>query len=638
EAYAHQDIPFEMLVEKLQPSRSLSHSPLFQVMFILQNNETAELVLPDLEISFLETDYPIAKFDLTLTVAEQNGRLQCCWEYAADLFAGETIVRMAGHFEALLNAIVNDPQQAVGRLTMLTGPDILQLQAWNNTATDYPTEQSVVALFERQVEATPDNIAVVFEDRSLSYRQLNDKANQLAHYLLSLKTAEGTTTLTGKPLIAIAVERSPDMIVGLLAILKAGGAYLPIDPAYPTARIRYVLDDSEAALLLTQSHTKAQLDNLEHNCAALCLDEMDIAGRPRENPAIPRQADDLAYVIYTSGSTGNPKGVMIEHHNLANFLLDMQQRTGITAADKLLAVTTLSFDIAALEIYLPLISGSLLHLANKATASDALNLQQHLLKHRISYMQATPATWQLLKASAWQTENPLTLLCGGEALSAELANYLLANSHNLWNVYGPTETTIWSSAHSIKTNLTDTPPIGQPIANTRIYILDGGHQIQPPGIPGELCIAGQGLARGYLNRPELTAEKFIEVELFGTIERIYKTGDLARWLPDGNLAYLGRIDRQIKLRGFRIELGEIEAVLCQYPDVKEAVANLYEADRNKRIVAYLTTDNNSLSSEELRTWLKARLPDYMVPSHFVVLDSLPLTPNGKIDRKALPAP
>jgi len=320
--------------------------------------------------------------------------------------------------------------------------------------------------------------------------------------------------------------------------------------------------------------------------------------------------------------------VMVEHHNLSNFLLDMQQRTFITASDKLLAVTTLSFDIAALELYLPLISGSFLYLAARETASDGFALQQLMRDNNISFMQATPATWQLLKQSDWIATAPLNILCGGEAFSPELANYLLENGHRLWNVYGPTETTVWSSAYSIQTLLNAYPLIGQPIANTRIYILDAQLRPLPPGIPGELCIAGRGLARGYLNRPELTAEKFIEIELFGKTERIYKTGDLARWL-----------DHQIKLRGFRIELGEIEAALTQHEAVKEAVVTVYEADDNKRLVAYLTTDSPTNDwIAQLKQHLKARLPDYMVPSHFTVLDKLPLTPNGKIDRNALPAP
>ncbi|MCP5096777.1 MAG: AMP-binding protein, partial [Chloroflexi bacterium] len=356
-----------------------------------------------------------------------------------------------------------------------------QLHTWNETTTDFPKNHTIVDLFEQHVATTPDNIAVVFEAHQLTYQELNRQANQLAHYLQSLG-------VTPEVLVGMCVERSIEMVIGVLGILKAGGAYVPIDPSYPPARITYMLEDSATPLLLTQRHLKKPLCELKPECVVVCLDEVDFAVQETENLVINRGAEDLAYVMYTSGSTGLPKGVMVAHHNLSNFLQDMQHRTGIIPSDKLLAVTTLSFDIAALELYLPLISGSLIYLATRETASDGVALQQ-LMRHNISFMQATPATWQLLQQSAWQAETPLNILCGGEALSPELANYLLENSNHLWNVYGPTETTVWSSVYPISTVLDTNPLIGQPIANTRIYILDAVHQPQPLGIPGELCIA-----------------------------------------------------------------------------------------------------------------------------------------------------
>ena len=658
EAYAHQDIPFEMLVERLQPARSLSHSPLFQVMFVLQNSASAQLAPPGLEVSAIQADYPVAKFDLTLNITEHQGRFHCIWEYATGLFERGTVERMARHYEMLLASITDDPRQAVGHFQLLTEQEIHQLQAWNDTATNYPHDQTIISLFERQVQQTPGHIALVFEGQSLTYAELNAQANRVAHYLLGLKTRDGKALLTGNPLIAIAIERSLEMVVGLLGILKAGGAYVPVDPNYPESRIQHMLEDSAAPVLLTQSHLKSQLpsDGLQHHHTVLCLDEMDLIGQPTENPPTRSNPKDLAYVIYTSGSTGKPKGVMIGHGNLSNLLQDMRQRIVMTVNDKLLAVTTLCFDIAALELYLPLISGGLVHLATKADVGDGLALQRYLLNHNISFMQATPATWQLLQHSGWQADCRLNILCGGEALPMDLANYLLESSNRVWNVYGPTETTIWSSACLLDAPLHSTPLIGQPIANTRIHILDAQHQPQPPGIVGELCIAGAGLARGYLNRPELTGEKFIELEIFGKPERIYKTGDLARWMPDGTLEYLGRIDQQVKLRGFRIELGEIEAMLAQHESIKESVVSLYQADGNPRLVAYIVVSGHwradgekktvtdvkatllSTIHYQLSTHLKSRLPDYMVPSAFVMLDRLPLTPNGKVDRKALPAP
>jgi amino acid adenylation domain-containing protein len=646
DAYAHQDIPFEMLVEKLQPTRSLSHSPLFQVMFVLQNNESAELALPDLEVSFLEAEYPIAKFDLTLHVAEQDGQLHCYWEYATDLFAGGTIKRMAEHFEALLNAIVDNPERAIGLLPLLTEQETLQLQAWNDTATGYPKDQTIISLFEQQVEARPEAQAAVFDDESLSYRQLNEKANQLAHYLLGLKTETGAPLLTDNPLIAIAVERSLDMIIGLLGILKAGGAYLPVDPDYPAIRIRHMLTDSQAPLLLTQSRLQDRLPpaELEHDCVVLCLDELDVAGQPTENPPIQSGPEDLAYVMYTSGSTGMPKGVCIANTAVIR-LVKNTNYIQINADDCIAQASNVSFDAATFEIWGSLLNGAQLVGIPKDMLLSPHKLTEHLQSHRINILFVTTALFnQIAQTKPDCFENLKYLLFGGEQADPNAVNTVLSKHppEQLLNGYGPTESTTFASWYLAnreqKPNNINTIPIGKPVGNTEIFILNPQHQPQPPNIPGELCIAGAGLARGYLNRPELTAEKFIDVELFGKQTRIYKTGDLARWLPDGNLEFLGRIDQQIKLRGFRIELGEIEAVLCQYPDVKEAVANLYEADGDKRIVAYLTTDNDRFDTDELRGWLKARLPDYMVPSHFLCLDALPLTPNGKIDRKALPKP
>jgi amino acid adenylation domain-containing protein len=637
DAYAHQDIPFEMLVETLQPARSLSHSPLFQVMFVLQNNETAPLALPGLDITALDTEYPVAKFDLTLHVDEQDGQLQCSWEYATNLFEGETIKRMAGYLEILLNAIVDNPQQAIGQLPLLTEQETRQLQAWNDTATDYPKDRILVGLFEQQAAATPDNLAVVFEGQSLSYRQLNEKANQLAHHLLGLKTETGAALLTGNPLIAIAIERSPEMVVGLLAILKVGGAYVPVDPGYPASRIRHMLEDSQAPLLLTQSRLLGQLSpaELQHGCMTLCLDELDVNGQSAENPAARSGPEDLAYVIYTSGSTGMPKGVMIEHKNLVNLCTWHIGAFAVEPSDKATLLANSAFDASVWELWPYLAAGACVMPAN-LEALLAKGIWQTLDENNITVsFLPTPI---INNASDYPASNVTTLrllLTGGDALH----QYPNSLPCPLINNYGPTETTVVATSTIV---MPDGPiSIGQAIANTRIYILDDQHQPQAPGIPGELCIAGAGLARGYLNRPELTAEKFIEVELFGITERIYKTGDLARRLPDGNLEFLGRIDRQIKLRGFRIELGEIESVLCQYPDVKEAVANLYEGDGNQRIVAYLTQDRESPKDgliTELRSWLRTRLPEHMIPASFSLLDTLPLTPNGKIDRKNLPAP
>ncbi|MEH1944122.1 MAG: amino acid adenylation domain-containing protein [Nostoc sp.] len=610
DAYANQDIPFEYLVEQLQPERSLSHNPLFQVMMVMQNAAGAgvNVSLPGLDIQYLEQSFPFAKFDLLLDLCERDEQLHCMWEYATDLFAASTIKRMAGHFEVLLTAITQNPQQPIHQLPIITPAESQQLQIWNKTDADYPKHLCIHELFAAQVEKTPNNIAVVFEKQKLTYQQLNQKVNQLAHYLIQNYQIQPNT------LIGICVERSLEMIIGLLAILKAGGAYVPIDPSYPQERIHLMLEDSNTAVLLTTKFQKKQLplETLKNFCKLVFLDEQIWTEQPTNNPQLNTNPDDLAYVIYTSGSTGRPKGVAICHSSLTNFLYSMKEKPGITASDTLLAITTISFDIAALEIYLPLIVGAKIILVSREIASDGLQLAEQLVNTATTFMQATPATWRMLLAAGWKSSTQLKICCGGEALTWELAHQLLERCSELWNLYGPTETTIWSDIYSVNTFEQDKNfqgsvlSIGKAIANTRIYILDNYNQPLPPGIPGELCIAGAGLAQGYLNRPDLTAEKFITLELFGKTERIYKTGDLARWLPDGNLQYLGRIDRQVKLRGFRIELGEIEASLLKHPKIQEAVVLVREeSESDRRLLAYIIpaqTEDNYLQGEQVELW------------------------------------
>jgi len=579
--------------------------------------------------------------------------------YSLGFFDAAEVKALQGRFVGILAAALRNGDAAIQALPVMTEAEALQLQAWNDTATDYPKDQTLVDLFEAQVERTPDTIAVVFEDQSLTYRQLNAKANRLAHHLLNLAKPDGQPLLTNNPLIAIAVERSLDMIIGLLAILKAGGAYVPIDPSYPASRIRYMLDDSQAPLLLTQSHLTVllSLDGLEHDCVELCLDATDVADQPGENLPARSTAEDLAYVIYTSGSTGKPKGVMVENNGLVNLALAQIKAFEIDATSRILQFASFSFDASASEISTALLNGARLTLIAKETLLDTAQFSALLVGQQITHVTLPPSFLNNLSEQAFSDLK--TLVVAGEACPVEMMKRWSQNLHFI-NAYGPTENTVCASAAVCFPGM-DAVSIGKPIANTRIYILNAQHQLQPLGIPGELCIAGAGLARGYLNRPELTAEKFIEVELFDKTERIYKTGDLARWLPDGNLEFLGRIDHQVKLRGFRIELGEIEAVLGQFEHVKEAAVSLYEADGNKRLVAYIVvsgqwlvasgqkegldihvtssmvTDHWQLTTA-LATFLKAKLPDYMIPASFMILDSLPLTPNGKLDRKALPAP
>jgi len=637
EAYAHQDAPFEKLVEALQPPRDLSAAPFFQVLVIYQNVPLQDSTLPGLSMQPLTSHNGTAKFDLTLTLAESPEGLFCSFEYNTDLFDAATIKRMAGHFECLLQSLVANPGQRLSELQLLPEPERRQMLVdWNATQKEYPREKCFHHLFEAQAERTPEAVAVIFENQQLTYRELNRRANQLAHHL-SQNFGIGPDVLVG-----ICTERSLEMVVGLLGILKAGAAYVPLDPAYPPERLAMVLEDAKVPVLLTQ---KLAIDHYQLsiiNCQLLCLDTEweTITQSSDTNPVVEIAPENLAYAIYTSGSTGKPKGVAIPHRALINFLNAMRTAPGLAAHEVLLAVTTLSFDIAGLEIYLPLTVGGRVVIANRETAADGRRLMTALDNYGATVMQATPATWRMLIESGWPGRRHFKILCGGEAMPRELANQLLERRAELWNMYGPTETTIWSTVDKIE-NKNGTLSIGRPIDNTRIYLSDRHGQIVPVGVHGQLHIGGDGLARGYLNRPELTAEKFIPAAGSGTPgARIYNTGDRARYLHDGKIDCLGRSDHQVKIHGFRIELGEIEAVLAQHVAIAQSVVVAREDEPNqKRLVAYVTSKTESVpTTSELREFLLTKLPDYMIPSVFVNLPALPLTPNGKIDRRALPAP
>ena len=664
EAQKHQDYPFSLLAEQLEQQRDPSRPPLCQVSFTWQRQrwcEATENSLHSREQVLEMQPYLLghqrgADFDLNLMVMEAQGELQLCWQYNTDLFDLSTIERMTGHFVTLLEGIVANAEQQISQLPLLSEVEQQQLLVkWNDTQVDYPQDKCIHQLFEEQVERTPDAVAVVFEHQQLTYEQLNCRANQLAHYLQSVGVGENV-------LVGLCVERSLEMVVGLLGILKAGGAYVPLDPEYPQDRLRFILEDAQVSVLLTQQHLVEKLPECQAQLVSLDTNWQFISQLPQGNPITNAQASNLAYVIYTSGSTGQPKGVQISHTAVSNFLFAMQQRPGITKQDTLLAITTISFDIAALEIFLPISVGACLVIARRDVTIDGRELFDLLVKSKATIMQATPATWRLLLDSNYQFSD-LKILCGGEALPWDLVSKLLARSASLWNLYGPTEATIWSSLCQLESS-ESLISIGRPISNTQIYILDQNLQPVPVGVPGELHIGGAGLARGYLNRPELTQEKFIPnpfartkgagqqgsrgtgAEILPNPQlpvprpRLYKTGDLARYLPDGNIEYLGRIDNQVKIRGFRIELGEIEAVLSQYPHVQASCAIAREdIPGDKRLVAYIVPQKEqTLTVSVLRSFLKEKLPEYMVPSAIVILKALPLTSNGKLDRRALPAP
>ena len=643
DAQKHQDYPFSQLAEQLQPQRDPSRSPLCQVSFTWQRQrwcESTENLLHSREQVLEIEPYLLghqrgADSDMNLMVMEAQGVLQLCWQYNTDLFEACTITRMAGHFVNLLEGIVANPEERIWQLPLLTEIEQQQLLVeWNNTQTDYLQDKCIHQLFEEQVERTPDAVAVVFENQQLTYHQLNCRANQLAHYLRSLGV--GADVLVG-----ICVERSLEMVVGLLGILKAGGAYVPLDPDYPQDRLTFMLEDAQAPVLLTQASLVEAIPH--HKAQVVCLDtdwQANIYGTDsQENLYSELTTDNLAYIIYTSGSTGKPKGVQIPHSALSNFLYSMRQTPGLTEENTLLAVTTYSFDIAALELFLPIIVGARLVIASREIALDGTQLSAKLIDSKATVMQATPATWQLLITAGWSGNEQLKILCGGEALPAHLASQLLHRCASLWNMYGPTETTIWSAASQIKTD-GKIVPISQAIANTQLYILDQYSQLVPVGVAGELHIGGEGLARGYFNRPDLTAEKFIPNPFSKKATRLYKTGDLARYFPNGEIEYIGRIDNQVKLRGFRIELGEIETLIIQHAAVRETVVVVRnDSTDSQRLVAYVVLNfEQMLTISELRGFLESKLPNYMMPAAFVTLEALPLTPNGKVDRRALPAP
>lgn len=488
-------------------------------------------------------------------------------------------------------------------------------------------------LFESQVKKRPDAIAIACEDTSLTYAELNGRANQLAHRLKSQGVGP-------ESLVAICLERSLDAVVAILAILKAGGAYVPLDPAYPTERISYVLSDSCCRWVITDQEGIGHIPSGNIQVLTLDSDREHLAELSNANLGPIATPGNLAYVIYTSGSTGKPKGVQVEHRNVVNFLRSMQREPGIDEHDVVAAVTTLCFDIAGLEMHLPLATGARIAIVSREEAIDGTKLRACIEQQQVTLMQATPATWRLLLQAGWPGDKNLTVLCGGEAFPGDLASELIPRCKSLWNMYGPTETTIWSAVYPVAKSQANIP-IGKPIANTHFHIVDESMHAVPFGDAGELLIGGDGVARGYLNRPELTAEKFVADPFCGEgTGRLYKTGDLAQCLPDGSVAYLGRLDHQVKIRGYRIELGEIEFVLATHPAVKQCVVAAREdPPSEKRLVAYVVpAQREKLQAAGIRNFLQQKLPEYMVPAAFVVLDAMPLTPNGKVDRKALPAP
>ena len=638
-AYEHQDVPFEKLVEQLKPERNLSHSPLFQVVFALQNAPAAPLKLEGLTATALAVDNGTAKFDLTLSLQEEAGELKGWFEYNTDLFDAATTRRMLWHFENLLRAIVANPEQPLSELPVLTHDERQQLlQEWNDTRRRYPKDSTVQGLFEAQVERTPDAVAAVFNEQQMTYTELNRDANRLGHYLQTLGVGPGT-------FVGVCVERSLSMIVALLGILKAGSAYVPLDPAYPKERLAFMLEDTQTPVLLTEQRLLSALP--KHEMKIVCLDRDRDRIRRESEANLPGRttAEDLAYVMYTSGSTGRPKGVEVPHRGIAR-LISGSEYALFGAQEVFLQLAPMSFDASTFEIW-----GALLHggrcVLFPGDVPTVQELDAVLHRHSVTTLWLTASLFNAVVDQApGALSNIRQLLTGGEALSVPHVRraQALLPALEITNGYGPTESTTFACCYRIPKPFEVTRssvPIGRPIANTKVYILDKHLHPVPVGVRGELHIGGDGLARGYLNETDLTAQKFIADPFnLNSGARLYKTGDLARYLPDGNIEFLGRMDRQIKLRGFRIELGEIESTLAQHPGVSETVLLAQEDNpEDKRLVAYVVPEPECCpTAAELNQFLKTKLPGYMVPSVVVFLDRLPLTANGKLDRQALSKP
>ncbi|MGZ7035896.1 MAG: non-ribosomal peptide synthetase, partial [Ilumatobacteraceae bacterium] len=640
-AFRHADVPFDRIVEAVNPPRDLSRSMIFQTTFVLNNMPMPDVAIAGLDIEVEEISAGATDNDLACWVTEQGDRAEVAVEYNADVFDSETVLRLFDHWQRLLASAAADPMSPAGVLTMIAPAEreLVQREWAGRPASDVPQvpmrlDQLVIV----QAAESPRATALVCGAESVSYAELVDRSQRLARVLVDAGV---------KPCdrVGVAVERSVSMVVSLLAVLQAGAAYVPLDPSFPSDRLEFMLHDADLGVVLVSSDA---ITGLVEASGAVAIDVAGVRDAVAERDAGPLEIDasdahgaGVAYVIYTSGSTGRPKGVEIEHASVVNFVRSMIDEPGFGPDDVLLAVTTLSFDISVLELFVPLAVGGTVVIASRDEAVDGRRLAALIESCGATVMQATPTTWSMLFESGWVGSPRLKVLCGGEAMPVQLGDALLHCCAEVWNMFGPTETTIWSTLQQL--DVTDVTrvnvPIGRPIANTTCRVLDAAGGLAPIGVPGELYIGGAGVARGYLNRPELTAEKFVD-DPFVPGERLYRSGDLARWLPGGSIECLGRLDQQVKVRGYRIELGEVESALRNHPGVADAVVIADRDSAGARLLAYVIPADPAepVAEGDLRKALQQRLPDYMIPSRLVTVDSFPLTPNRKIDRKALPRP
>jgi tyrocidine synthetase III len=623
-AYENQNYQFEALVDKLNIRRDISRNPLFDTMFELQNMDIGELEIDQLHFTPYQFENGIAKFDISLTAVEEQDRISFDLEYCTKLFNEETVQRISIHYINLLKQILENPKEKLTDIDILTEEEKNKLlYAFNDTRAEYPKDKTIHELYEEQVDRVPDNIAVFYKDSKLTYKELNEKSNQLARVLR--EKGVGPESVVG-----IMAERSLEMIIGIIGILKAGGAYLPLDPEYPLDRISYMLEDSGAVFLLTQKKLYEKVKDINN---IVCFEDEKICMDLRNLDSISKP-NNLAYVIYTSGSTGKPKGVMIEHRNVVNLCKWMGPRYGLDKNKNVLQLTNMTFDVSVEEIFGALLNGSSIYIPDELVPLDKKEFVEYVNKHRINMVQFVPVSMEELLAESEKLESLDVVICGGDKLNDILKDKIMAKGYNLYNCYGPTEITVDALSTRCENGKS---AIGKPIANARAYILNPENRLQPIGVPGELCISGDGLARGYINKPDLTKERFVDNPLIPE-ERIYRTGDLARWLPDGNIEFLGRLDYQVKIRGYRIELGEIESKLLAHRSIKEVIVTAKEEVEGSKYLCAYVVPAAEVTVSELREYLSKDLPDYMIPSYFVKLDALPLTTTGKVDRKALPEP
>jgi amino acid adenylation domain-containing protein len=633
EAQIYQALPFEKLVEVLNPQRTQSHSPLFQVLF---GFDVAPTKPPSLAghglVALPVPGWEWSRFDLSIVLREvPDGSLQASVEYATDLFDGSTIERLVGQLQTLLAAAAAEPRTSLSKLPMLSQAERRQmLVQWNSTARAYDG-RCLHELFSEQARRVPEAIAVTAGADRITYGELEQRSNQLARELQQHGVGP-------RALVGISLDRSVELVTALLGVLKTGAAYVPIEPTYPPQRQEFMLADAGARVLITERRYLGVIDPRGAGVIAMDADEARIRAHSAEPLTTESDPQQTAYVIYTSGSTGQPKGVEIRHRSVVNLIAHMRDQPGIGDQDVVANLTTPAFDLSVPDWYLPLTTGARIAIVPREVTLDGVDLADWLARTGATFVQATPTTWQLLVDAGWKGSPRLKVVCGGEALPRALADQLLTRGASLWHMYGPTETTVWSSVLELWPDQGPVP-LGGPIANTCFYVLDRNCQPVPIGVPGELYIGGDGVAQGYRNRPELTAEKFVD-DPFGSSGRLYRTGDLVRWRERATLEFHGRIDHQVKLRGFRIELGEIESVLDRHPLVSASVATVREdAPGDQRLVAYVVTAGDDPPDvEDLRRLLRTKLPPFMVPSTFVIVEAFPVTANGKLDRTALPAP